>query len=235
MIKYTITSPIHNEEGTIRELIERVNKVMNSYAKDQWEYLLINDVSTDKSFEIIKKLAKKYKNLRVIKHKKQRGQAGCFETAFNNAKGDIIVTMDGDLQVMPEDIPLFLNKIKIGYDLVNGIREHRKHPFWVKLASRIYNVFMLLFFDSPILDSASNFTAIRTKFIKGIKLRGHDHRYIIPIAMRRGTKEIGEVIIKHNTRISGKSKYKALPKYIIGGPEIIFAWIRFKIGYFDRK
>ncbi|MBW2974415.1 glycosyltransferase family 2 protein [Candidatus Woesearchaeota archaeon] len=233
MIKYTILSPIYNEEGAIRELIERVNKTMNAYSKGKWEYLLIDDVSTDKSCKIMEELSKKYKPLRILRHKKQKGQAGCFATGFREAKGEIIVTLDGDLQVMPEDIPLFLNKTKEGYDLVNGIRENRKHPFWIKLASRIYNIFMLVFFDSPVMDSASNFTAVKTKFIKGVRLRGNDHRYIVPIAMRNGAKKIGEIIIKHNTRNSGKSKYKALSKYIRGGPEIIFAWIRFRMGYFN--
>ncbi|MBR9700131.1 glycosyltransferase [Candidatus Woesearchaeota archaeon] len=232
MIKYSIISPIHNEEAVLSELVSRVDKVMKRYAKNDWEFLLIDDVSSDSTSMIIKKLVKAYPLLKSIRHKTRGGQAGCFKTAFRNAKGPIIVTLDGDLQVMPEDIPLFLDKMKEGYDIVNGIREHRKHPFWIRLASRIYNLLMLIFFDSPVLDAASNYMAVKSKYVKNLSLRGNDHRYIVPIVMQRGAKRIGEVIVEHKGRKTGKSKYKALPKYIRGGPEIIFAWLRFKFGYF---
>jgi len=235
MVKVTILSPIHNEQKSLRELAARVNKVMNKTCGNSWEFLLIDDISTDKSPEILSELEGKYKNIRVITHKKQSGQTGCFKTGFENAKGDIIITIDGDLQLMPEDIPRFIEKMDRGYDLVNAIRENRKHPFWIKLASRVYNTLMLVFFNSPVLDSASNFTAVRSKFVKDLKLRGNDHRYIVPIVVRRGGKRIGEIIVEHKGRSHGKSKYKALPKYIRGFPEIIFAWVRFKAGYFDKK
>ena len=127
-MKTSIVVPIYNEEGNLRELAERVNNTMKEYGED-WELLLIDDLSTDKSFQIIKELEKKYKNIRALSNKKKGGQTGCFQTGFDNAKGKIIITMDGDLQVLPEDITLFVDKIEEGYDVVNGIREHRKHVF----------------------------------------------------------------------------------------------------------
>lgn len=234
MIKTTILIPIKDESKTLVELVKRINNVMNPKYKNEWELLMIDDASTDKSVEIIKQLTKKYKNVKLIEHKKSKGQTGCFQTGFNNAKGRTAITMDGDLQVMPEDIPQFLEKMDQGYDMVNGIRENRQHPFWIRLASRIYNTLMLLFFDSPVFDAASNFTAIRTDIVKGVKLRGNDHRYIIPIAMQRGARKIGEVVIASHERKSGKSKYKALPKYIQGFFEIFTAWLRLKLGLYKK-
>jgi glycosyltransferase involved in cell wall biosynthesis len=235
MVKITILIPTRNEYGTLQELTSRINRVMSLKYKSDWELLLVDDSSTDKSVEKIKDLQKKYKNLRLLRHDKCKGQTGCFQTGFQNAKGKIIVTMDGDLQVLPEDIPKFLDKMELGYDLVNGIRENRQHPFWMKLASRIYNIFMLLFFNSPVFDAASNFTAIKSDFVKGIKLVDNDHRYIVPIVMQRGAKRIGEVIVVHKGRKSGKSKYTALPKYIKGFFEIFMAWLRIKRNTYRKK
>ena len=176
MIKYSIISPIHNEQECIRELISRIKKTMDKYAKGKWEYLLINDASTDNSRGLIESFAKNNRSIRLINHRKSMGQAGCFKTGFDNANGDVVVTLDGDLQVFPEDIPLFLDKLEKGYDIINGIREHRKHPYWIKIASRLYNVLMLIFFNSPVIDAASNFTAIKTRFVRNVRLKGNDHR-----------------------------------------------------------
>jgi len=141
--------------------------------------------------------------------------------------------MDGDLQVFPEDLPLFVEKIRKGYDVVNGIREHRQHSFVLRFASRVYNTLMLIFFNVPVIDAASNFSAFKAKFVKGLKLIDNDHRYIIPIVMKKGAKRIGEIVVRHTERKGGKSKYKTLIKFIKGGPEIILAWFRIKLGRYN--
>ena len=234
MVKVSVLSPIYNEEGVIEELVERVTSTMKKCCGDDWEYLLVDDASTDRSVEIMERAAKKNRNLKVIKRKKSGGQTGAFKSGFDNAKGDIVITIDGDLEVSPEDLPLFVEKMNKGYDLVNGIRENNQHPFWVKFASRTYNLLMLVFFNSPVMDNASNYTAIRTKFVKGVKLIDNDHRYIIPILLRNGLKRMGEVIVQHNIRKTGKSKYTALPKYIKGFPELLVAWFRINFGKYDK-
>lgn len=203
-----------------------------NYGTD-WEFLLVDDVSTDKTAEIIKRTIPDYPNVKYIPLKKRGGQTGCFKAGFDKAKGKIVITMDGDLQVLPEDIPLFVEKMRQGYDVVNGIREHRQHNFGLRLASRIFNLLMLLLFNCPVLDAASNFTSFKSKFIKNLRLTDNDHRYIIPIAVRRGAKRIGEVVIQHRQRKAGKPKYKLSKKAIKGGPEIILAWMRYKSGRYD--
>ena len=189
MIKVSILVPICNEEKNLRELIERINSTMNRCCKNNWELLLVDDVSTDNSLTIMKELAKKYKNIKVLQKTKKGGQTGCFKTGFDNAKGDVVITMDGDLQVFPEDLPIFINKMKKGYDIINGIREDRKHRLSLKLLSKVYNLLMLLTFNCPVIDAASNYTAFRTKFIRNLKLVNNDHRYIIPIAMRPSSRD----------------------------------------------
>ncbi|MBU0953706.1 MAG: glycosyltransferase family 2 protein [Nanoarchaeota archaeon] len=234
MVKISLISPVHNEENAIKELISRVTNVMQANYGNDWEFILVDDFSTDNSAEIIKDIAKKRGNIRYIKLEKKGGQTGCFKAGFDNAKGDVVITMDADLQVLPEDIPLFMEKMENGYDVVNGIREHRKHLFKLRFVSRIYNLLMLLFFNCPVLDAASNYTAVKRKYVEGLDIINNDHRYIIPIVIRRGAKKIGEVVIQHKERHSGKTKYRALHKYVKGGPEIIAAWIRFHRGRYDK-
>jgi len=233
MVKVSVLSPIHNEEKAIEELVERVTSAMRKCCGNDWEYLLVDDASKDKSLEMMERIAKKNKNLKVVKRKIQGGQTGGFKSGFDKARGDIIITIDGDLEVLPEDLPLFVEKMNKGYDLVNGIRENNQHPFWMKLVSRIYNILMLIFFNNSVLDSASNFTAFKAKFVKGLKLKGNDHRYIVPIAVMRGANKIGEVVVRHKRRFSGKSKYKPLPKYIKGFPELFITWLRIKRGCYN--
>lgn len=232
MVEVSIISPVHNEESDLKEFIQRVRKVMLASRKS-WEFLLINDASTDRSLKIIEGFSKKDKRIKHFSHRTCQGQTGCFRTAFSLATGKFFLTMDADLQVLPEDIPLFLEKMDAGYDLVNGIRENRQHPFWMKLASRFYNMLMLVFFNSPVFDAASNFTSVKAEFVKGLKLVGNDHRYLIPMVQRRNARKIGEVVVRHQVRKSGKSKYRSLPKYIKGFPEIFLAWFRIKSGKYD--
>ena len=234
MVKFSVISPVKNEEKVIPELIDRVSKIMNSSYGNNWEYILVNDASEDGSGVLVKDISEKNKNIVLVNHKSTRGQTGCFKSGFKHAKGEVIVTIDGDLQLQPEDIPRFIEKIHNGYDVVNAIRENRIHPFWIKLASRIYNTLMLLLFNSPVMDAASNFTAFRSEFVKNLPLRDNDHRYMIPITMRRGARRFGELIVDHKGRKKGKSKYKAFPKYIRGFPEIFVAWVRINLGVYDK-
>lgn len=229
-MKISLISPERNEKDILDELLTRVTKVMSKHFKDnEWEYILVDDASDDGSAEKVLKLAKKYRNLNPIFHKERKFQTGCFQSGFRKASGDFVIVMDSDLQVLPEDLPLFFDKIKQGFNLVNAIRENRQHPFWMKLASRCYNILMLLFFDCPVFDAASNYTAIKRSYVKNIKLFHNDHRYLIPILQTKGLKKIGEVVVRHEKRSHGKSKYNALPKYLKGFPELIMAFVRIKM------
>ena len=215
-------------------MARRIDTVMNKHCGNKWELLLIDDNSSDNSLNIMKSLAKKYNHIKIFHHESNRGQTGCFKTGFDNARGDYVITMDGDLQVYPEDLPLFIEKIKKGYEFVNAIRENRQHSPWMIFASRVNNTLMFVFFKSPVMDNASNYTAIKTEFVRNLPLTDNDHRYLAPITMRRGLKKFGEVIIRHDLRKRGKSKYTALPKYLKGFPELFIAWWRIRTGEYDK-
>jgi len=234
-LEVSVLSPVHNEGDVVIELIEKVNKVMNSkVGEGLWEYILVNDSSTDQTRVMLEDVKSSYKQLRIFHHEVKGGQTKCFDTGFRHARGRYVITFDADMQLLPEDLPLFIDKMRLDYDIVNAIRENRQHPRWIKLASRLYNLLMFMFFQCPVFDAASNYMAIKTEYVKGLKLVDNDHRYLIPIAQRRGAKKIGEVIVQHKPRKKGKSKYKALPKYIKGFPEIFLAWIRINQGIYDK-
>lgn len=229
----TVIAPIHNEEENVLEFARRTSRTMRSNFGDDWELLLVDDKSTDSSLDRIKEACAKDNNILYFVHEKRKGQTGCFETGFSNAKGDIAVTIDSDLQVFPEDIPLLINKMKEGYELINAIRKKRQHGSLIVISSKIYNILMKIFFACPVRDAASNFTAIDRRFVSGVTLIENDHRYLIPIAQRRGLKTIGEVEVRHIERKRGKAKY-GLKKAVTGFPELLRAWYRIRAGFYDK-
>ncbi len=236
-IKVSVVAPAYNESGNLPEFVRRTEATLSkAVGNSGWELLVIDDCSRDNTAEVLGSLKKKYPNLRPINHTKNRGQTGCFDTGFKAARGKIIITMDSDLEVYPEDLPMFIKKMDDGADITNGIRTNRKHTFAINFASRIYNILMFLLFKSQVYDAASNYTSFKAEFVKGINLKHNDHRYIIPIAQRRGAKEIDEAIIRHDFRKSGISKYKAINKFISGLFEIIYAWFRIQVlKDYDRR
>jgi len=167
-------------------------------------------------------------------HDTRSGQTGCFQTGFNKALGENVITIDSDLQVFPEDIPLLINRMQEGYELVNAIRNKRKHHPLIVISSKTYNVLMKIFFNCPVKDAASNYTAIKTEFVKNIKLVDNDHRYLIPIVQRRGLSKISEVEVRHAERKKGKAKY-GVSKAITGFPELVKAWLRIRKGFYDER
>lgn len=207
---------------------------MDAYAgPDGWEALAVDDCSTDDSLAVLRREAARLPNLRVLAHDVNKGQTGAFETGFAHARAPIVVTMDADLQVLPEDVPRLLDAMARGYDVVNAIRMKRQHEPLIRVSSRFYNLLMRLFFRSPVTDAASNFTAFRTEHVQGVHLVENDHRYIIPIAQRRGARRVTEVPVRHEARRHGRSKY-GLSKALTGTPELLRAWRRLQAGFYDR-
>jgi glycosyltransferase involved in cell wall biosynthesis len=202
--------------------------------RDKWELLFIDDGSSDGSSELLRESAQGNNNIRVYSHQARSGQAQAFNTGFRNSAGRLVVTMDADLQVFPEDLPLFFQKIEEGYDAVNGYRRNRKDSPLINFYSFIFNIFVRTLLSSCVSDAASNYTAIKRQFIDGLELSGNDHRYIIPIVKRRGGIRVAEVVIRHQRRQKGKSKYK-LTKCLNAFPEIISFWFRLRSGGYDSN
>lgn len=232
----SIIFPVHNEEGSLDELITRANEALEAYFgieniqnQSAFEFVFIDDASTDGSFKILKSASEQHPHIRVLHHDSSRGQTGAFKSGFDVARGEVAVTMDADLEVLPEDIPLLLRKMDEGYEIVNAIRRERKHAWVTKLQSRIYNMLMWLFFQSPFHDNASNFTAVRSSLIKNLPLTDNDHRYLFPILRTRGLTKWAEVEVRHELRKSGVSKYSRF-KSVKSAFEMIPAWLRIRSG-----
>lgn len=240
LMKVSVVTPIHNESSNIPELVERIEKTMQAWAAlehgRQWEHVACDDHSSDGSFELLQKLTAAHPHLKPIKNPRRSGQTGGFETGFRNATGDVIVTMDADLQNLPEDIPLLLKPIEEGkLDLVNAIRTRRQHAGSLIAISKLGNVLIRWLMVCPVTDAASNFTALKASFAKDLTLVENDHRYVIPIFVRRGMdpKRIGEVNTRHEARRHGASKYSAIRKALTGFPELLRCKKRLRQGFYD--
>jgi dolichol-phosphate mannosyltransferase len=240
-VKVSIITPIHNEAANIMELVERIEKTMTLWCAEvpdrDWEHLACDDHSSDGGLALLRTLAETRPHLRPLQNPSRSGQTGGFETGFRHASGDVALTMDADLQNFPEDIPLLLRPLAEGrWDLTNAIRLKRRHSRLLVFISRLGNQLIRLLLTCPVSDAASNFTAIRTQYAQDLKLVENDHRYLIPILIRRGLdpKRIGEVQTRHAARKGGASKYKALSKAWRGFPELLRCRRRLAAGFYDQ-
>ncbi len=234
MVYLSIVIPCRNEETSLPILCKELEKVLIKNLKGNWEIILIDDASTDDTYKIMKQYEKN-KLFRIIHFDKRKGQTGAFRAAFDVAKGEYIIRMDGDLQDDPKDIPKFLKKLKQGFEVVVGLRECRKHSRILRLASGIFDLAAILLLNSPLHSNSGSFVAFKAEFVKDIPFRKNGHRYLPLIAMRRGAKNIGEIFVTHNERVGGKSKYPKFKKIILGVPEVLFFLIRYKLGSYDIK
>jgi len=202
----SVVLPVYNEGEIIEKLILKIKEVMYKL-QSQYEIIVIDDGSTDGSFEILRKLAQSDKRIKIIKFGKNFGQALALSAGFQLAQGEIIISMDADYQNDPEDIPLFLEKINQGFDLVCGWRKKRKDPLFTrKLPSNLANFLILLFTGVKLHDFGCTFKAARKWVVKRIKLYGGMHRFIPVFAHLEGAKTC-EIEVKHHARKTGISKY----------------------------
>lgn len=204
----SIVIPVFNEESNIEVLYEQLKPSLNSLKlKNGYEIIFIDDGSRDKTFTLLQKIAKRDKNIKVIKFRKNSGKTAALNAGFNLTKGKIIITMDGDLQNDPSDIPKLISKIKEGYDVVSGWRKDRNDPFFSKkVPSKISNWMASKFTGIKIHDFNCPLKAYKREVLKDINLFGEMHRYIPIIAVMNGFL-VTEIQVKHYARKHGKSKY----------------------------
>lgn len=210
-MKYTsnlisIVVPCYNEADSIIELFNRINAVFDKLDFD-YELILVNDGSTDHTSKIISEINSR--KIVEIKLKTNSGKSAAIMAGFTYATGVYIVTMDADLQDIPEDIPNFINKIKNGYDLVTGYRINRKDSIIRKIGSRIVNLFLKINSGLKIREHNCGFKIYSHQLAKSIYIYGHLHRFIPLIANSKGYK-VCEIGTTNHARRHGKSKYKAI-------------------------
>lgn len=201
----SVVTPVYNEEESLKELFAKIESVFNRLDKT-YEVIFIDDGSTDKTFGILKGLSANNQRLKIIQFRRNFGKSAALTAGFEIASGEFVITMDGDLQDDPEEIPNFLQKIQEGYDLVVGWKTERKDPVGKKIASKIFNRATRWLTGVKVHDSNCCFKIFRSEVIKNIKLHGELHRYIPALVHWRGYK-IAEIKIRHLPRKYGRSKY----------------------------
>ncbi len=202
----SVVIPAYNEEENIPILYEKLKNVLDNIG-ESYEILFVDDGSQDKTPDILKDIAKKDNKVKVIRFRRNYGQTSAIYAGFEHARGDVIITMDADLQNDPEDIPKLLEKINEGYDIVSGWRKDRKDPFLSrKLPSRIANWIISKVTGVHLHDYGCTLKAYRSEIAKRYRLYGDMHRFLPALAKRFGAK-VTEIPVRHHPRLYGSSKY----------------------------
>lgn len=206
MPKYSIVVPFHNEEENATALYARLKQVMEQIG-DSFELVLVDDGSSDRTYKLLEEIAAVDSRVLVVKLRRNFGQTSALAAGFDHASGEFILSMDGDLQHDPNEIPNFLEKLEEGYDVVSGWREKRIDNFVMRrIPSRIANWLMAKLSGVDIHDFGTTFKAYRREVIQNIPLYGEMHRFIPALASWYGA-SICEVPIKNMNRVRGKSHY----------------------------
>src|SRR5580692_4671996 len=202
----SIVIPIHNEEPSILPLYDRLTAVLESIQKP-YEIIVVDDASSDRSFDLLANLVETDGRLKVIRLRRNFGQTAALSAGFDEAQGSVIVSLDGDLQHAPEDIPALLGKIDEGYDIASGWRKDRvDNALTRRLPSKIANWLMAKASGIDLRDFGTTFKAYRAEVLEDVHLYGELHRFIPALASFYGAR-IAEVPIRNTTRVSGASHY----------------------------
>jgi glycosyltransferase involved in cell wall biosynthesis len=211
----SVVVPLLNESESLPELLNWIKKVMDEN-KFTYEVILVDDGSTDGSWQVIEKIAGKNPAVRGIKFRRNYGKSAALHCAFQASKGDVVITMDADLQDSPDEIPGLYAMIREGYDLISGWKKKRYDNTLTKnLPSRLYNWTARRFSGINIHDFNCGLKAYKREVVKSIEVYGEMHRYIPLIAKKAGFKAIGEKVVQHRKRQFGVTKF-GLERFING-------------------
>jgi glycosyltransferase involved in cell wall biosynthesis len=201
----SVIIPLYNEEESLPKLITKVKDALANLNLS-YELCFIDDGSTDHSLEVLKEYQKKDRRIKIISFIVNYGKSAALCKGFQLAGGDIVITMDADLQDDPFEIPNLIAKINSGYDLVSGWKKKRYDPWSKRIPSKFFNFITSLLTGINLHDFNCGLKAYRKEVIKDIPVYGELHRYIPVLAHWRGYK-IGEIIVRHHPRIYGQTKY----------------------------
>jgi glycosyltransferase involved in cell wall biosynthesis len=211
----SVVIPVYNEEESIQELTEWIEKVCTK-ARLSFEILYIDDGSSDSSWDVIAKMAAKKNFVKGSRFRRNYGKAAALYTGFCEATGDVVITMDSDLQDSPDEIPELVRMVRDeGYDLVSGWKKKRYDPFIKRTTSRFYNRTARWSSGIKLHDFNCGLKAYSQEVVKSIEIFGEMHRYIPMLAKEAGFNRIGEKVVEHRARQYGVTKY-GLDRFVKG-------------------
>jgi len=211
-MKIAFVIPVFNEEHSLEALAEGI---IEHVGEHEHRLIFVDDGSTDGSYEVLRRLQARFDCVDVIKFRHNFGKTLALAAGFSRARGDIVITMDADLQDQPKEIPKFLAALEEGCDLVCGWKVHRKDPWHKTIPSRVYNRYIRKTFGLALHDINTGFKAMRMEVAKRIPLYGEMHRLIPVFAAQLGYR-ITEIPVEHQPRHYGKSKY-GVERFLRGG------------------
>lgn len=228
----SVVIPLYNEEESLPELYSWIERVMREN-KFSYEVIFINDGSTDGSWNVISRLSKEHECVRGIKFRRNYGKSPALFCGFKEAQGDVVITMDADLQDSPDEIPELYRMItEDGYDLVSGYKQKRYDPLSKTIPTKLFNATARKISGIKNLhDFNCGLKAYRKDVVKNIEVYGEMHRYIPYLAKNAGFDKIGEKVVHHQSRKYGKSKF-GLNRFFNGYLDLITLWF---LSSFGRK
>lgn len=210
-MKLSFIIPVYNEQDSLQQLYSEILENLNN---NDYEIIFIDDGSDDDSYNIMKDLASSDKKVKIIRFRRNFGKSAGLYVGFEKATGDIVFTLDADLQDNPKEIPNFIDKIEEGYDLVTGWKQKRKDPINKTWPSKLFNKVTSKIFGLKLHDYNCGFKAFKKEVIKELDIYGEMHRYIPALAQAKGFK-VAEITVVHRKRKFGKTKFGA-ERYLRG-------------------
>ena len=220
----SVVVPLYNEEESLPELYAWIERVMHEH-HFTYEVIFVNDGSTDHSWQVIEELSRKSKEVKGIKFRRNYGKSPALFCGFKKAEGDVIITMDADLQDSPDEIPELYRMItEDGYDLVSGWKQKRYDPLSKTIPTKLFNATARAVSGIHNLhDFNCGLKAYRRDVVKNIEVYGEMHRYIPYLAKNAGFNRIGEKIVHHQARKYGKTKF-GLNRFVNGYLDLLTLW-----------
>lgn len=214
MKQISVVIPLYNEEESLPELCTWISRVMKDHGFN-YEVLLIDDGSTDASWKVIEGISSTNSSFKAIRFNRNYGKSAALNIGFKHAKGDVIITMDADMQDSPDEIPELYEMVKSGKDMVSGWKKKRHDPIAKTIPSKFFNFVTRMLSGIKLHDFNCGLKAYSAKLVRSLDLYGEMHRYIPVIAKRNGFTKIGEKVVEHRARKYGITKF-GLERFIYG-------------------
>jgi len=226
----SVVVPVHNEQESLATLLTELDAVAVDRGIAEIEFIFVDDGSTDGSWNVIQDLVERDSRVRAIRFRRNFGKAAALTAGFQTARGEIIFTLDGDLQDDPMEIPRFLDRLEEGFDLVSGWKRTRHDPWHKVFPSRVFNAMVSSLTGCRLHDHNCGFKAYRREVIQEVRIYGELHRFVPALAYARGFR-VSEIEVHHRPRRFGSSKY-GVTRFLKGLLDLIS--VRFLTGYSQR-